>query len=216
MQEENMADFQGIAENLIKGNRDGVGELVQQAVDEGVGPSEILNEGLVAGMNVVGKRFKANEFYVPEVLIAARAMKAGMAIIKPLLEASGAEPAALFVIGTCKGDLHDIGKNLVSMMMEGAGFEVIDLGIDVDPEKFVEVIKERKPDVIALSALLTTTMPAMKTTLDALEAAGVRDQVKAMIGGAPVTQNYADEIGADGYAPDAASAVDKAKELVGI
>jgi 5-methyltetrahydrofolate--homocysteine methyltransferase len=216
MQEENMADFQGIAESLIKGNRDGVSELVQQAVDEGVSPSDILNEGLVAGMSVVGKRFKANEFYVPEVLIAARAMKAGMQIIKPLLEESGAKPAALFVIGTCKGDLHDIGKNLVAMMMEGAGFEVIDLGIDVDPEKFVEVIKERKPDVIALSALLTTTMPAMKTTLDALEAAGVRDQVKAMIGGAPVTQNYADEIGADGYAPDAASAVDKAKELVGI
>ena len=209
-----MADFQGIAESLIKGNRDRVGELVQQAVDEGVGPSEILNEGLVAGMNVVGAKFKANEFYVPEVLIAARAMKAGMAIIKPLLAESGAEPAASFAIGTCKGDLHDIGKNLVAMMMEGAGFEVIDMGIDVDPEKFVEIVKERKPDVIALSALLTTTMPAMKTTIDALEAAGVRDQVKTMIGGAPVTQNYADEIGADGYAPDAASAVDKAKELL--
>ncbi|MCK5118098.1 MAG: corrinoid protein [Candidatus Latescibacteria bacterium] len=209
-----MADFQGIAESLIKGKRDQVGELVQQAVDEGVDPSEILNEGLVAGMNVVGKRFKANEFYVPEVLIAARAMKAGMAIIKPLLEASGAKSAATFVIGTCKGDLHDIGKNLVAMMMEGAGFEVIDMGIDVDPEKFVEVIKERKPDIVAMSALLTTTMPAMKTTLDALEAAGVRDQVKTMIGGAPVTQNYADEIGADGYAPDAASAVDTAKELL--
>ncbi|MFH1008914.1 MAG: corrinoid protein [Candidatus Latescibacterota bacterium] len=211
-----MADFQAIAENLIKGNRDGVSKLVQQAVDEGASPSDILNKGLVAGMNVVGTRFKANEFYVPEVLIAARAMKAGMAIIKPLLEASGAKAAATFVIGTCKGDLHDIGKNLVSMMMEGAGFEVIDLGIDVDPAKFVEVIKERKPDVLALSALLTTTMPSMKTTIDALVAAGVRDQVKTMIGGAPVTQSYADEIGADGYAPDAASAVDKAKELIGL
>ena len=211
-----MADFQAIAENLIKGNRDGVGELVQQAVDEGVSASDILNKGLVAGMDVVGAKFKNNEFYVPEVLIAARAMKAGMGIIRPLLAESGAKPMAIFVIGTCKGDLHDIGKNLVSMMMEGAGYEVIDLGIDVAPEKFVEVVKERNPDIIALSALLTTTMPSMKTTIDALEAAGVREQVKTMIGGAPVTQNYADEIGADGYAPDAASAVDTVKRLLGL
>jgi len=209
-----MVDFQAIAENLIKGNRDGVSELVQQAVDEGVSVSDILNKGLVAGMDVVGAKFKNNEFYVPEVLIAARAMKAGMKIIRPLLAESGAKPMATFVIGTCKGDLHDIGKNLVSMMMEGAGYEVIDLGIDVAPEKFVEVVKERSPDIIALSALLTTTMPAMKTTIDALEAAGVREQVKTMIGGAPVTQNYADEIGADGYAPDAASAVDTVKKLL--
>lgn len=211
-----MADFQAIAENLIKGNRDGVSELVQQAVDEGVRVSDVLNKGLVAGMDVVGAKFKNNEFYVPEVLIAARAMKAGMEIIRPLLAESGAKPAATFVIGTCKGDLHDIGKNLVCMIMEGAGYEVIDLGIDVAPEKFVEVVKERNPDIVAMSALLTTTMPAMKTTIDALEAAGVREQVKTMIGGAPVTQNYADEVGADGYAPDAASAVDTAKELLGI
>lgn len=224
-----MADLNAIAENVIKGRMDqnasyppemkgqlGVKERVQAAVDEGVDPQVILNEGLVKGMDVVGDKFKKNEFYVPEVLIAARAMKAGMTIIRPLLADTGAKPTAVFAIGTCKGDLHDIGKNLVAMMMEGAGFEVIDLGIDVAPEKFVDLVKERSPDIIAMSALLTTTMPSMKTTIDALEAAGVRDQVKTMIGGAPVTQNYADEIGADGYAPDAASAVDKVKELLGL
>ena len=224
-----MADLNAIAENVIKGRMDqnaayppdmkgqlGVKELVQAAVDEGVNPQNILNEGLVKGMDVVGDRFKKNEFYVPEVLIAARAMKAGMQIIRPLLAETGAKPAAVLALGTVKGDLHDIGKNLVGMMMEGAGFEVIDLGIDIAPEKFVDAVKEQAPGLIAMSALLTTTMPSMKTTIDALEAAGVRDQVKIMIGGAPVTQNYADEIGADGYAPDAASAVDKAKELLGL
>ena len=224
-----MADLNAIAENVIKGRMDqnasyppdmkgqlGVKELVQAAVDEGVDPQVILNEGLVKGMDVVGAKFKKNEFYVPEVLIAARAMKAGMEIIRPLLAETGAKPAAVLALGTVKGDLHDIGKNLVAMMMEGAGFEVIDLGIDVAPEKFVDTVKEKNPDIVAMSALLTTTMPGMKTTIDALEAAGVRDQLKTMIGGAPVTQNYADEIGADGYAPDAASAVDKAKELLGL
>ncbi|HID96250.1 MAG TPA: cobalamin-binding protein, partial [Candidatus Latescibacteria bacterium] len=154
--------------------------------------------------------------YVPEVLIAARAMKAGMEILKPLLAETGAKPVATFAIGTVKGDLHDIGKNLVSMMMEGAGFNVVDLGIDVDPQKFVDTVKEQQIDVLGMSALLTTTMPSMKTTIEALKSAGLRDKVKTMIGGAPVTENYADEIGADGYAPDAASAVDKAKELLGI
>jgi 5-methyltetrahydrofolate--homocysteine methyltransferase len=183
-------------------------------VSEGVSPSDIINQGLIAGMAVVGTKFKANEFYVPEVLIAARAMHAGMDIVKPLLAETGVEPRGTVVIGTVKGDLHDIGKNLVSMMLEGGGWEVIDLDVDVAPEKFVECVSGKKPQLVALSALLTTTMPSMKDTIDALSAAGVRGAVKVMIGGAPVTQEYADEIGADGYAPDAASAVDKANELI--
>lgn len=208
-----MADLQGIAEAVIAGNRDEVTKLVQQAVDEGVGPEAIINDGLIAGMGVVGDKFKKNEFYVPEVLIAARAMHGGMDIIKPLLAESGIEPKGVIAIGTVKGDLHDIGKNLVAMMLEGGGYEVIDLEVDVPPEKFVEVVNERNVKILALSALLTTTMPSMKDTIEALKEAGVRDKVKVMIGGAPVTQNYADEIGADGYAPDAASAVDLAAEL---
>jgi 5-methyltetrahydrofolate--homocysteine methyltransferase len=210
-----MADLQGIAEAVIRGDRETVKSLTQAAVDEGVGPGAIINEGLIAGMSVVGTKFKANEFYVPEVLIAARAMHAGMDIIKPLLAESGIEPRGIVAIGTVKGDLHDIGKNLVAMMLEGGGFEVLDLGVDISPEKFVAAVKDQGAQVIALSALLTTTMPSMKDTIEALKEAGVRGQVKVMIGGAPVTQNYADEIGADGYAPDAASAVDRANELLG-
>ncbi len=210
-----MADLSALAENLINGKAPEVKELTQKALDEGVAPGEILNDGLIKGMSVVGERFKNNEFYVPEVLIAARAMHAGMDILSPALAESGVQPIGKVLLGTVKGDLHDIGKNLVAMMLEGAGFEVVDLGIDVPPEKFVEAAKEGG-DVIAMSALLTTTMTAMKTTMDALEEAGVKDKIKIMIGGAPVTQNYADEIGADGYARDAASAADKAKELMGI
>jgi 5-methyltetrahydrofolate--homocysteine methyltransferase len=210
-----MADLSALAENLINGKADPVRELTQNALDEGISPDQILNEGLIKGMGVVGEKFKNNEFYVPEVLIAARAMHAGMDILRPALVSSGVEPIGKVILGTVKGDLHDIGKNLVAMMLEGAGFEVNDLGIDVSPEKFVEAVKEGG-NVIAMSALLTTTMTAMKTTLEALEEAGVRDKIKTMIGGAPVTQNYADEIGADGYARDAASAADKAKELMGI
>jgi len=210
-----MADLSALAENLINGKAQEVAELTRKALDDGVPPGEILNGGLIKGMGVVGERFKNNEFYVPEVLIAARAMHAGMDILKPALAESGVKPIGRVLLGTVKGDLHDIGKNLVAMMLEGAGFEVIDLGIDVPPEKFVEAVKAGG-DVIAMSALLTTTMTAMKTTLDALEEAGVKDKIKTMIGGAPVTQNYADEIGADGYARDAASAADKAKELMGI
>ena len=210
-----MADLQALAEALIRGDRDTVGKLTQQAVDEGVSPKQILDDGLVAGMNVVGAKFKANEFYVPEVLIAARAMHAGMDILKPLLAESDVQPAGVVAIGTVKGDLHDIGKNLVSMMLEGAGFEIRDLGVDVAPEKFVEEI-QNGAGVVALSALLTTTMPSMADVINAAKEAGVRDKAKVMIGGAPVTQNYADEIGADGYAPDAASAVDKARELLGV
>jgi 5-methyltetrahydrofolate--homocysteine methyltransferase len=211
-----MADLSALAENLINGKANEVRELTQKALDEGVPPGEILNGGLIKGMNVVGERFKNNEFYVPEVLIAARAMHSGMDILKPKLAESGVEPIGRVLLGTVKGDLHDIGKNLVAMMLEGAGFEVIDLGIDVPPERFVQAVNEQGGDVIAMSALLTTTMTQMKTTLEALEEAGVKGKVKTLIGGAPVTQNYADEIGADGYARDAASAADKAKELLGI
>ena len=199
-----MADLQALADAVIGGKRDDVAQITQAAVDEGVSAEQIINEGLIAGMSVVGTKFKNNEFYVPEVLIAARAMHAGMDIIKPLLAESGVEPRGVVAIGTVKGDLHDIGKNLVAMMLEGGGYEVIDLEVDVSAEKFVEVVQDKGAQAIALSALLTTTMPAMKDTIDALSEAGVRDQVKVMIGGAPVTQNYADEIGADGYAADAA------------
>lgn len=209
-----MADLNAIAENIISGKAQEVENLVQEALDEDTPVGDILNKGLIAGMNVVGEKFKNNEFYVPEVLIAARAMKGGMTLIRPLLAESGIEPTGTVAIGTVQGDLHDIGKNLVSMMFEGAGFEVIDLGIDVSPEKFVETIKEKEPQIVAMSALLTTTMPSMKTTLDAIKEAGLIDSVKTIIGGAPVTQQYADEIGADGYARDAASGAETGKELI--
>ena len=209
-----MADLNLIAESLMAGKADEVKNLTQAAVDEGVSIKEILEQGLISGMNVIGKKFKANEVYVPEVLIAARAMHAGMGVLEPLLAEAGIEPVGKIAVGTVKGDLHDIGKNLVVMMLKGAGFEVVDLGIDVPADKFVEAVKEQKVQVLAMSALLTTTMPAMKEGIDALNAAGARADVKVMIGGAPVTQNYADEITADGYAPDAASAVDTAKELL--
>jgi len=209
-----MADLSALTESIINGKAKDAKELVQKALDAKVPVSEILNNGLVKGMSVVGEKFKNNEFYVPEVLIAARAMHSGMELLKPLLATSGVEPVGVVAIGTVKGDLHDIGKNLVVMMMEGAGFEVMDLGIDVPPEKFVEAAKNGA-QVIAMSALLTTTMTAMKTTIDALKEAGVKDTVKTLIGGAPVTKNYADEIGADGYARDAASGADEAKKLLG-
>lgn len=209
-------DLQALADNIIKGKKGPAVEMTREALDEGIGPEAIISQGLIAGMAVVGERFKKNEFYVPEVLIAARAMHACMDILKPLLEESGVQPVGKVIIGTVKGDLHDIGKNLVAMMLQGNGFEVVDLGVDVAPEKFIDSVKESGATVIALSALLTTTMPGMKQTIDALQAAGVRDNVKVMIGGAPVTQKFSDEIGADGYAPDAASAVDLAKVLVGI
>jgi len=209
-----MGDFQAIADNLIKGKAQEVKDLVKQALDEGVPPGDVLNQGLIAGMNVVGKKFKANEFYVPEVLIAARAMKFGMEILQPALEAGGVKPIAKVAIGTVKGDLHDIGKNLVAMMFRGGGFEVVDLLIDAEAEAFVNAAREGC-DLICMSALLTTTMPQMAEVIKALKGAGV-DGVKTMVGGAPVTQEYADEIGADGYAPDAASAVEKARELLGV
>jgi len=210
-----MADLQAIADNLFKGKADEVKSGVQQAIDEGLPAGDILNEGLVKGMDAVGVKFKANEIYVPEVLIAARAMKAGMELLRPLLQEQGVEPKGTVIIGTVRGDLHDIGKNLVSMMLEGAGFKIVDLGIDVSPEKFVEAAKNENAHLLCQSALLTTTMPAMKDTVVAIVDAGLSDHVKCLIGGAPVTQSYADEIGAQGYAPDAASAVEKAKELMG-
>jgi len=209
-------DLQQIADNLIKGKAPEVKELVQKALDEGIDVEKVLNEGLVAGMNVVGVKFKANEFYVPEVLIAARAMKGGMGILRPILIEKNIKGVGTIVIGTAKGDLHDIGKNLVGMMLEGAGFEVIDIGVDVSAEKFVQTAKEKDASLIGLSALLTTTMVSMKDVVKAAQETGLDGKVKIMIGGAPVTQSYADEIGANGYAPDAASAVDKAKELLGI
>jgi len=209
-------DLKEIADNLIKGKAPEVKELVQRAIDEGEDVQKVLNEGLVAGMSVVGAKFKANEFYVPEVLIAARAMKAGMGILRPILADKNIKGVGTVVLGTARGDLHDIGKNLVAMMLEGAGFEIIDLGVDVSPEKFMEAAKEKKADLVGLSALLTTTMPSMKDVVKAVGDSDLKNKVKVFIGGAPVTQSYADEIGADGYAPDAASAVDKAKELLEI
>lgn len=204
-----------ISQALISGNVPLVEGLTKEALSQGIDPQVIVNDSLIAGMNVIGVRFKSDEIYVPEVLIAARAMHAGMNILKPLLADSKSSSIGKAIVGTVKGDLHDIGKNLVIMMLEGAGFEVIDLGINVPPEKFISAINEYKPDILGLSALLTTTIPEMKNTLSALNEAGIRNKVKIIVGGAPVTQKYADEINADGYAPDASRAVDVAKQLIG-
>jgi len=208
-----MADLQELANFVINGKANEAKEAVATALEEGVPVQDILNKGLIAGMNVVGEKFKNNEFYVPEVLIAARAMKWGMEVLEPKLKDAGVKPVASIALGTVKGDLHDIGKNLVGMMLQGAGFNVVDLGIDVPPEKFVEAARDQGCQLVGLSALLTTTMPQMKNVVEALKEAGV--DAKVIIGGAPVTQNYADEIGADGYAPDAATAVDVCKRLIG-
>ncbi|SMB99916.1 5-methyltetrahydrofolate--homocysteine methyltransferase [Thermanaeromonas toyohensis ToBE] len=209
-----MAILEEIKEALMAGNANKVREGVNKALEEGIAPTTIINDALIAAMNVVGIKFKNNEIYVPEVLVAARAMHAGMEVVKPMLAGDSLQEKGTMVIGTVKGDLHDIGKNLVIMMMEGAGFKVIDLGIDVPAEKFVQAVEEHKPQVVGMSALLTSTMMQMKKTIEAL--AAYRDRIKIIVGGAPVTQKFADEIGADGYAPDAASAVDKVKELLGI
>jgi len=209
-----MVNLDDISKALQRGDAEKVSELVSQALQEDIVPKKILQEGLIQGMSIIGEKFKRNEVYVPEVLIAARAMHAGMDVLRPKLVETGAKNIGKVAIGTVKGDLHDIGKNLVKMMLEGAGFEVIDLGIDVSVDKFVEAVKVHQPNIIGMSALLTTTMVNMPEVIKALEAAGLRDRVKIMIGGAPITQNYADQIGADGYSPDAASAVDKAKSFV--
>ena len=210
-----MSILQQIAEQLMKGKANDVKALVEKALQGGESPAKILNEGLLAGMSVIGERFKKNEVYVPEVLIAARAMKAGMSVLQPRLTAAGVEPVGVAVIGTVKGDLHDIGKNLVGMMLEGAGFKVVDLGIDCAPEKFLEGARQNKAAVVGVSALLTTTMTNMKGVVDAVKGSELAGKVRVMIGGAPVTQAFCDEIKADGYAPDAASAADLAKKLIG-
>lgn len=207
-----MADLKALSEAVIKGDQNKALEITKAAIAEGIPPEDILNKGLIEGMNYIGVKFKNNEVYIPEVLIAARAMKTAMEVLEPKLVAAGVKPLAKAAIGTVQGDLHDIGKNLVVMMLKGAGFEVVDLGVDVSAQKFVDKVKELKPKIIGMSALLTTTMPSMEKTIQALKAAGVA--VKTMIGGAPVTQAYADRIGADGYAADAASAVDLAKSLI--
>jgi 5-methyltetrahydrofolate--homocysteine methyltransferase len=204
-----------LADSVISGKAPQAKELTSKALAAGAAPKTVL-DGLIAGMNVVGEKFKNNEFYVPEVLIAARAMKSAMEILKPRLVEAGVEPIGKIVVGTVKGDLHDIGKNLVAMMLEGAGFEVVDLGVDVSPEKFLNSAKESGAKAIGMSALLTTTMLNMKQTVQAVDAANLKGKIKVIIGGAPVTQNYADEIGADGYAADAASAVSELKRLLNL
>lgn len=207
-----MVDYAQLRQDLYDGKMKEVESAVQAALDDGTSADEILQEGLIKGMDRVGEDFKNCVLYVPNVLIAARAMRAGMALLKPHLSESGAKPVGTLILGTVQGDLHDIGKNLVGMMMEGAGFKVVDLGVDVKPEQFVTAAKENDAQLIGMSALLTTTMVNMKGVVEALKGADL--PAKVLIGGAPVTQSFADEIGAHGYAPDAASAVDKAKELV--
>ena len=209
-----MIDLNAVSEALQRGEADKVSELVKKALEENITPKKILEEGLIKGMSVIGVKFKNNEVYVPEVLIAARAMNAGMDILKPKLTETGVKNIGKIVIGTVSGDLHDIGKNLVRMMLEGAGFEVIDLGTDVTANQFVNAIKEHQPNILCMSALLTTTMVNMAEVIKAIETAGLREQVKVMIGGAPITQNYAEQITADGYSPDAATAVDDAKAFI--
>ncbi|MFZ0035497.1 MAG: corrinoid protein [Sedimentisphaerales bacterium] len=207
-----MADLKVLADAIISGDQNAAVKITKAALNEGTAAKSVLNDGLIAGMDVVGDRFKKNEIYIPEVLISARAMKSAMEILEPALARAGVEPIGRFLIGTVQGDLHDIGKNLVAMMLKGAGFDVVDLGVDVTPERFAERAKATDAHLIGMSALLTTTMPSMEKTIKLLRDAGI--SVKTMIGGAPVTQGYADKIGADGYAPDAASAVDLAKSLI--
>jgi len=207
-----MADLKALADAVIRGDQATAVNVTKEALKEGTAPKQVLDQGLIAGMDVVGARFKSNEIYIPEVLIAARAMKMAMEVLEPELVKAGVKPIGKLLIGTVQGDLHDIGKNLVAMMLKGAGFEVIDLGVDVAPDKFAAEAKAKDVNLIGMSALLTTTMPGMEKTIKALQQAGV--QAKIMVGGAPVTKSFADRIGAHGYAPDAASAVDTAKSLV--
>lgn len=210
------AGLEKIFEGILDGNANLVVAEVQKALDAGMGPADILNQGMIAAMGEVGRLFEEGEYFVPEMLIAARAMQKGLEILKPHLSEADVQSPGKVAIGTVKGDLHDIGKNLVAMMLEGAAFEVIDLGTDVSPERFIQAVRENGAQIIAMSALLTTTMPNMKNTIEALKEAGLRDKVKVMIGGAPVTQNYADQIGADGFAEDASRAVAKARSLLAV
>jgi 5-methyltetrahydrofolate--homocysteine methyltransferase len=206
-------DLKSLYNAVVNGEIEEVAEGVNAALAAGEAPDRILNEALIPAMSEVGRLFEEQEYYVPEMLISAKAMQGGLAILKPLLVAAGAVAGPKVVFGTIKGDLHDIGKNLVIMMLEGAGFQVVDLGVDVQPDRFIQAVKDGA-QLIGMSAMLTTTMPNMKVTIEALKAAGVRDQVKVMVGGAPLTQVYADQIGADGFAPDASAAVRKAKDLL--
>jgi 5-methyltetrahydrofolate--homocysteine methyltransferase len=209
-----MVDFPELAQHLIDGHADDVARLTQQAVDEGFGPAEILAKGLIAGMTVVGIRFRDNIIFVPEVLISPRAMKAGMAILEPILTACGIPPAGKVVMGTVKGDIHDIGKNLVAMMLEGAGFEVINLGINNPAENYLKAIEEHNPDILGMSALLTTTMPYMKVVIDAMIEKGIRNDHVVLVGGAPLNEAFANSVGADAYCRDAAVAVETAKSYM--
>jgi 5-methyltetrahydrofolate--homocysteine methyltransferase len=209
-----MVVFENLTESIFQGNESKVREIVEQSIKRNVSVKDILYNGLIESMNMIGVKFKNGEFFIPEVLRAAKAMKAGIEVIRPLFDKSGVEPLGKVVIGTVNGDLHDIGKNLVSMMVEGSGFEVIDIGISAPPEKFVESVKVNGAKLCMMSALLTTTMPAMKTTIEALQKAGLRGMVKTMVGGAPVTQKFANDIGADGYGSNAADAVEVAKKLI--
>lgn len=210
-----MVDLKTIADSVIEGEEDKVRELVQQAITEGVKLDKIHADGLIAGMNVVGERMRKHEMYLPEVLLSAMTMQAGLDLLKPLLVTAGVSLGPKVVLGTVKGDIHDIGKNLVGMMLTGAGFQVVDLGIGRTPEEFVQAVREKEARIVAMSALLTTTMPEMRNTIEALKAAGLREKVKVIVGGAPVSSEYAMQIGADGYARDAARAVDKVRELIG-
>lgn len=207
-------ELKPIYEGVIRGDAPSVQKEVQAAIDAGIGADEILKQGLIPAMQEVGDLFEKGEYFVPEMLVSARAMQSGLELLKPLLASAEVKSTGKVVLGTVQGDLHDIGKNLVGMMFEGAGFELVDLGANVSPEKFAQSIRENQPDILAMSALLTTTMPAMKTTIEALEGAGLRNQVKVMVGGAPITDEYADEIGADGFAPDASRAVSLGKKLL--
>ena len=210
-----MKIFEELADEVQKGNSESVEELTKRALSQDISAEDILNNGLVAGMNIVSEKFKNNEIFIPEVLISAKSMYSGLGIIKPLLAEANVQSKGKVVIGTVKGDLHDIGKNIVAMLLQGAGFDVVDLGADVPKEKFLEFVKNERVDILGMSALLTTTMIYMKETIEALKNAGLRENVKVIIGGAPVTESYAAQIDADGYAPDAASAVDLTKKLIG-
>ena len=214
-QNETMKELQDLASSLEQGQAKKVAELTQQLVDAGVSPQVILNDGLIAGMAVVGEKMRIGEMYLPEVLQSASAMQGSLKILKPHLLREGAQPRGKILMGTVKGDMHDIGKNLVGIMLQGAGFEIVDLGLNVPPQKFIEGITTHQPAIVGLSAMLTTTMLNMKTTVDAISEAGLRSNVKIIIGGAPVSQKFADEIGADGFARDAVLAVDKVKQLLG-
>jgi 5-methyltetrahydrofolate--homocysteine methyltransferase len=210
-----MQDFKPLYDAILKGDAKTAKATTEAALAAGTDPMKLVQEYMIPAMAEVGRRFECNEYFVPELLLAGRAMKSTLELIRPLLAAGGIKPTARVVLGTVKGDLHDIGKNLVGAMLEGGGYEVIDLGVNVPPEQFVAAVKGKGADIVAMSALLTTTMPAMKTTLDALQQAGVRQQVKVLVGGAPITQKYADEIGADGYSESAAGAVNAAKRAMG-